>query len=248
MRRRVLLAALLLVVALPLRARDQGVPSKEDPIHEELRALRKQLVDASNKNDVEGILAVLDKDVVVTWMNGEVSRGPKEVREYLERMTKGPNRKVERFETNPEVAELTHLYGDTGVAYGHSKDRFVMTDGKEFVVTTRWSATLVKKDGKWLVANFHASTDVFDNPILDVAIRRHAADLPFALALAIAVFPLVERDRILAAADHREIGGLHARVERLGLGVDRGVVGRRLWTIHSCIHPCIDRAAKRIIS
>ena len=35
-------------------------------------------------------------------------------------------------------------------------------------------ATAVKKDGKWLIANFHASANLFDNPVLWIAVRRTA--------------------------------------------------------------------------
>jgi uncharacterized protein (TIGR02246 family) len=146
--------------------------TRENPAHEELRTLRKELVEAVNKNDLDALLTHLDRDVVVTWQNGEVSRGPAQVRDYYNRMMKGPDRIVESVEIDPTVEELTHLYGNTGVAFGHSKDHFRLTDGKEFTIVTQWSATAVKKNGKWLIANFHASANVFDNPILWIAVKR----------------------------------------------------------------------------
>ena len=170
------LAALLLAPVQAQEKKDkEGKPPAEEPVHDELRALKDELVEAINKNDIDRLLSKLDKDVVVTWMNAEVSRGPAEVRAYLERMTKGPKPIVKSYKTEPVVEELTHMYGDDcGVSYGHSKDTFLLTDGREFTVTSRWSATTVKKDGKWLVANFHGSANVFDNAVLDIAIRTTA--------------------------------------------------------------------------
>jgi uncharacterized protein (TIGR02246 family) len=159
---------------LPGTAGPQETGKKEDPAHDELRALKKDVEEALNKGDLDKVLTFLDKDVVVTWMNGEVSKGPQGVREYYERMTKGPNRVVDVFKTAPVVDDLTHLYGNTGVAYGSSKDYFKLTDGSEFTVPTRWSATVVKENGRWKIANFHASTNVFDNPVLWLGIRRTA--------------------------------------------------------------------------
>jgi len=175
MRKTPMLVAVVLagILLAPARAQ-QGKPAPEDPAHEELRTLRKQLVEAINKNDIDSLLTHLDKDVVVTWMNGEVSRKPAGVREYIERMTKGDNRQVTSYTTEAEADDLTHLYGDTGVVYGHSKDHFVLTDGRNLDVDTRWTASLVKKDGKWLVTAFHASTNMFDNPVLHIAVRRTA--------------------------------------------------------------------------
>jgi uncharacterized protein (TIGR02246 family) len=166
-----LLLAALMLGAAPAR---EDKPPPEHPAHEQLRTLRRELVEAINKNDIDALLSHLDPDIVVTWLNGEVSRKPAGVREYIERMTKGDNRKVTSYTTEAEVDDLTHLYGDTGVAYGHSRDKFVLTDGRDFTVSTRWSATLVKKDNKWLLANFHASTDMFDNPLLSLAVRKTA--------------------------------------------------------------------------
>jgi uncharacterized protein (TIGR02246 family) len=155
-------------------ARAQGKPPPEDPAHEELRALRRQLVEAINKNDIDALLTHLDKDVVVTWMDGTVSRGPAGVRAYIEEMMKGPNRKINSYKSEPEVDDLTHLYSDTGVASGKSRDEVVQADGQTFVINTRFTATLVKKDGKWKVASFHGSASMFDNPVLHLAVRRTA--------------------------------------------------------------------------
>jgi ketosteroid isomerase-like protein len=167
-----LLLALAAGGSLAPLAAQEAKKAKEHPAHEELRALRREVEDAVNKNDLDRLLTYLDEDVVVTWQNGEVSRKPAGVRAYYDRMMKGPNRRVESITIKPVVDDLTHLYGATGVAFGSSEDHFKLTDGKDFVLTTRWSATVVKKNGKWLIANFHASADVFDNPILSYAIRR----------------------------------------------------------------------------
>jgi ketosteroid isomerase-like protein len=161
------------LVVVPLLAQAQKA-DKEDPAHEELRALRRDLTDAVNKNDLERLLSFLDSDVVVTWQNGEVSRKPEGVRAYYDRMMKGDKRIVESITIDPSADDLTHLYGDTGVAYGSSKDHFKLTDGKDFEVLTRWSGTVVKKDGQWKIVSFHASANMFDNPVLSIAIRRTA--------------------------------------------------------------------------
>jgi hypothetical protein len=49
-----------------------------------------------------------------------------------------------------------------------------MRDGSDFVMTTRWSATLVKEGGRWQIIEFHVSANPFDNPILTVITRSVA--------------------------------------------------------------------------
>ena len=161
------------VALMPARAQE-GKPPLEHPAHEQLRTLRREMVEAINTNDIDALLTHLEADAVVTWMDGSVSRGPQGVREYLEQMTKGENRKVNSHTTEAVVDDLTHLYGDTGVATGNSRDEFILTDGRNFAVNTRWTATLVKRDGGWKLASFHASTGMFDNPVLRLAVRQTA--------------------------------------------------------------------------
>jgi ketosteroid isomerase-like protein len=192
-----IVASVVAVVALA-----QGVPQDgahnagqnaagrdaEDVAHAELRKFRDALVAAVSKNDLNDIAKLLDDDVVVTWQDGTTSRKPQGVREYYERMMTGPNRTVQRVEIDPSVDELTHLYGDTGVATGASRDLFVLADGRELHFDTRWTATVVKKQGDWRLASIHLSTSVFDNPVLKLAIRTTlfwslVVGLPLAFAL-----------------------------------------------------------------
>ncbi|HET7219918.1 MAG TPA: nuclear transport factor 2 family protein [Vicinamibacterales bacterium] len=151
-----------------------GAPAQtgEDPAHAELRTLRDELVDAVNKRDMPRLLQRLHPDVVVTWQNGEVSRRPDGVREYLTRMLEGANSIVEGFATAVTVDELTILHGgDTGVSFGSSRDRFALRGGQTFDLNSRWSATVVRRDGRWVIASFHASANLFDNPLLNGAKR-----------------------------------------------------------------------------
>lgn len=171
------LALALCCAATALHAQDpaQGAPTPEgaERMHEELRTLRDALVRATNESNLDALLAHLHPNVVVTWQNAEVSRGHAGVREYLQRMLSGPEPVVRSFRTDPTVDELTILYGGetVGVAFGSSVDRFELTNGTTFELNGRWSATLVREGGRWLVASFHASTNLFDNPMLAMTRR-----------------------------------------------------------------------------
>ena len=56
--------------------------------------LREGLVASFKTGDIDGIITHLDKDVVVTWQNGEVCRGPEAVKAYHTRMMTGDKRIV----------------------------------------------------------------------------------------------------------------------------------------------------------
>ncbi len=169
MKHSTLLGLALASLALATAQGQEDKPAKEDPAHEELRAVRDDLTKAVNENDQDRMLKHLHKNVVVTWLDGTVSRGPDEVKAYYERMMKGNQRKVESIKINPTVTRLSDLYGNTAVAYGTSDDHFKLTSGLEFDVHSSWSGTLVKEDGQWRIVSFHASTDLFDNPLLNAS-------------------------------------------------------------------------------
>src|SRR3954471_4291137 len=70
---------------------------------EAITHLREGLIDSFNKGDVERLLTYLDMNVVVTWQNGEVCRGPAAVRAYYDKMMQGERRIVREIKSNPEV-------------------------------------------------------------------------------------------------------------------------------------------------
>lgn len=177
MRRRPLLAVPCLLLAATLRAQTPepaaaGGPAADAAVHEALRAVKGKAVEAIAAGDVDRLTALLAREVVVTWQDAEVCRGPAAVKAYYDRMMKGPSRIVRKVTVAPEVDTLSVLYGgDTAIAYGSSTDSFELTSGLEFSMKSRWSATLVLEGGGWKIASFHASSNLFDNPLLASAKR-----------------------------------------------------------------------------
>jgi ketosteroid isomerase-like protein len=173
MQKRFILAlGLVLSLILP----EPATAAEEDPAHAELRALMKEFIATYNAGDLDKLMTYLDDHVVITWQNAHVDTSPQEVKAYVERMTKGPDRYVKKSTIAPEADALAKLYNDnrTAVAYGHSNDHYQLMNGTEFDQLTRWSTTLVKKDGRWKVVDVHISTNMFDNPILNLAVKMTA--------------------------------------------------------------------------
>lgn len=141
-----------------------------DPAHDELRKLRDAILAAYEKEDLEAMLAQLHPNVVVTWQNGEVSRGPKGVREFYERMMKGDKPVVSSIKSKVVIDELAILHGgDTAIAFGGLSDDYALTGGMSFHLDSRFTATAVKEGDRWVLASYHASAGLFDNPLLSAA-------------------------------------------------------------------------------
>ena len=143
-------------------------PSPEEA-HRALRELKSRMEKALADMDIDTLLANVTEDVVFTTMNGDVAHGRAGIRNYFETMMKGPNKIVSRIDAHFEADEISRLYGnDLAIAYGSSKDHYTMANGGDFDVKGRWTASMVRRDGKWLVANFHYSSNMFDNAVLDM--------------------------------------------------------------------------------
>ena len=159
-----LLPVLLLIAAMtPLRAQQS-----DEEVHNALRQLKATMTKALNERDLDTIVANVDPNVVFTTMNGDVCRGPEQIRAYFAKMLTAPGHIVKDVKVSFDVDALTTLYGgDTGVALGSSKDHYELTNGDTFDISGRWTCTMVRNNDRWVIAAFHYSADVFRNPILD---------------------------------------------------------------------------------
>ncbi len=150
-----------------VQAEDSLLLKTEEELHNGLRQLKSTMEKALNTGDIDTILANVDEHVVFTTMNGDIVRGKQAIKQYFTKMLTGPDRVVEQVTTKFEADDLSVLHGgDTAIAFGTTDDSYILADGSEFSIQARWSSTMVLRDNRWLVANFHYSTNMFDNPIL----------------------------------------------------------------------------------
>lgn len=164
-----LVSSLFLTIAC-LSPIAQAQTPTEDPNHAELRDLRDAAIKAVNSGDIDGFLKLAHPNIIFTGLDGRLSRGPEEVRAYFSRMMTGPERIVNSAQFDVNVDALTDIYGSDktiGISHGTSKDSYNLTSGLKFELNTRWTATLIKENGKWMIGSFHSSADLFDNPLLE---------------------------------------------------------------------------------
>lgn len=163
-----------LLLALSLSGLSQNpAPSTPDEVNSAITRLRDGLVSSFKKGDIDGLLTHLDADVVVTWQNGELCRGPEAVRAFYTRMMTGEKRVVREIKSEPEILGRK-VYDDWAVSWGNLHDRFVLMDGSDLPFNSVFTATIARRGDRWLVTAFHTSVSVFDNPVLSFATRKTA--------------------------------------------------------------------------
>ncbi|HNH25328.1 MAG TPA: nuclear transport factor 2 family protein, partial [Accumulibacter sp.] len=96
-----------------------------------------------NDQDVERMVAQMDRQATVTWLNGEVSRGHDEIRAYYQRMVKGDQRILNRYQTHAKVAARARFFADgqLAVADGTMEDEFFPVSRAPFRLSSNWSST-----------------------------------------------------------------------------------------------------------
>lgn len=170
-------AVSLLAIALSLAgAAHAADPEKStadvERLHNELRKLKTEVEAAMNKGDLDGVLKHAHKDVIFTALNAGGGRGHAQIREYNDKLMKGPSRKVESVRVTFTPDALSLLYGgDTAVSWGSSLGKYTLVGGAEYEINARWTSTLVRENDRWLIASFHISADLFDNPVLSAVTR-----------------------------------------------------------------------------
>jgi ketosteroid isomerase-like protein len=128
------------------------------------------------------VLAHVDPDIVVTWQNGEVSRGAEGIRRFYNEMFEGEGGILSNLVSTLTVDDLSILHGpDTAIAFGSTHDDFTFKRplasttaigaGNTLSLDSRWTATLVRKAGEWKLASYHVSANVFSNPVQDLAVK-----------------------------------------------------------------------------
>lgn len=160
------IVVLCLSLAPSVLAQTAPAAPSPDALHNEIRAIRDEILAAINKGDFDAIVPHLHPNVVFTPMNNDVRRGPEEVRAYFNRMLKGPDAVLKSVQFDMKVDRLTDLYGDTGLAFGDSDAVYTMRNGIQLPVKTRWTCALVRQGGRFKIAAFQASPNAFDNSIL----------------------------------------------------------------------------------
>jgi len=142
-----------------------------------LDRLRNAIKNSYNRGDADAMTRYLHPDVVIVFPDGSVLKGRDALRDYYNRMLKAPGHIVARYTADPVIESRT-VHNDVGLSYGYMNDQYVLTDGKNFGLNSRFTVTVFKTpDGPpetdgWMIRSFHSSTDAFDNPILTMVAQR----------------------------------------------------------------------------
>jgi hypothetical protein len=149
-----------------------------DQIAAELDRFREGLFHAFNQGDYRAMLEqYCHKDVIATWQDGTTSKGHEGVLAEFDKLSKFIKKMLVQPTTD---MRLVLLNGSLAVSSGNMHDTYDLVRGGQGIshgpaqvaLQSRWAATLIKEDGKWVLVSFSASTNAFNNEVVSLYLRK----------------------------------------------------------------------------
>ncbi len=141
------------------------VDGEREKDHEEIRQLLADVTNAINTEDKDNISSFFTKNYIYVGADQSVITHRKEFLEYYNKLLGGENALLKSLNFKPKALTKTKFIQDNvGIVYGESDDTYVLANGHKTNVQSKWSATLLKEDGKWKVASLHNGVNFYDNP------------------------------------------------------------------------------------
>jgi hypothetical protein len=143
-------------------------------IDAELDRFREELFTAFNKGEYKRMLETyVHKDVIATWQDGTTSKGYDEVLAQFDKL----HQFISRMQVQPTTDKRVILQdGTLAVSSGNMRDTYDLRRGGQGIyhppatvgLESRWSATLIKQEGRWVLVSFSASTNAFNNQVVSL--------------------------------------------------------------------------------
>lgn len=163
----------LLKVLLCLAVTAVAAQPAADPRDADRKALLRvfaEMENGINEQNIDRMIAQMDENATVIWLNAEASRGHAEIKAYYRRMvsaTGSADAILTKYLTKAKVAAPARFFGDIAVADGTMVDEFFPIKRGPFKLNSNWSVTCMKRDGQWKIVHLHLSNNVFNNELLD---------------------------------------------------------------------------------
>ncbi|MCI0490887.1 MAG: nuclear transport factor 2 family protein [Blastocatellia bacterium] len=135
--------------------------------HEELRAMLRSVTEAMNSRNFGALTPLFHEKFSITTVDQKLFTSIADFKAHYEGLYQGENAPLKSITFKPEADDLTEFIGENiGISHGTSTDTFVFSDDDTRVMTSRWTATVFKENGKWKILNVHIGTNLLDNPVV----------------------------------------------------------------------------------
>ena len=136
--------------------------------HDVLRQMLRIGTEALNTGNLDAFKTILNEPFFITTSNQKTFTDLSGFKSYYEELFSGSNAPLKSLNLDPKAEiKTTFITENVGICHGTSNDTFVFKNGKAKKMITKWTATVVKNNDNWKLANLHLAVDAFDNPMLE---------------------------------------------------------------------------------
>lgn len=162
---RIVFLMIALAGSSAVMAADSADPHAED--RKQLLKIFAEMENGINEQNIDRMVAQMDENATVIWLNAEASRGHADIKAYYRRMVGSGEAILKTYKTKAKVAVPARFFGDIAVADGTMEDEFEPIRRDPFKLSSNWSVTCVKRNEQWKIVHLHLSANVFNNNLLD---------------------------------------------------------------------------------
>src|SRR5262245_9269049 len=144
--------------------------SATNGLQEGLDAFRKGLFTAFNEGKYQEMLEkhVLP-DAIAVWEDGNLTKGHAEILAEFDKLSKI----ITKIQVDPTIDHrLVFDNGKTVISAGKLRDTYLLKGGQQVALDSVFTVTLVKQEGKWMLASFNGVADAFDNQVIDLSMQQ----------------------------------------------------------------------------
>lgn len=133
--------------------------------------LEQDVKQAKNIDDVNAIFQYLHPNVLVVLENGRILHSITDLEKFIENPIYFDNVTIKKILVRKFSIDqpMITLGSDSALINGKIQLKYVLSNAKNFELTSHWTATLIKENNKWTVRSYQATSNIFNNPMLDEA-------------------------------------------------------------------------------
>lgn len=162
-----LVKRVLLCVSAALVAAASALAEERQQDHEELRAMLKTATEGMTSKNLDALAPLFYSKFSITTVDQKVFTNLADFKAYYENLYNSERAPLKSIVFKPEADALTEFVGENiGLSHGTSTDTYTFSDGDTRVMTSRWTATVFKENGKWKILNLHIGANLLDNPVV----------------------------------------------------------------------------------
>ena len=110
-----------------------------------------------------------DPNIITMWQDGTTHTGHAGVLEEFD--------KLSEFISVMKVAPITEKRlilnnGSLVIASGQMNDQYTLRRGVDVKLNSKWTATIIKRDGAWKLVSFSGSSNAFDNEVVSLFLKQ----------------------------------------------------------------------------